>query len=813
MARLADELVGRAAELDALDGAIAGLEGGGPGALVLLGEPGIGKTSLLGELAERADARGHIVLSGGASELEDDLPFWLFVDALDEYVAGLHPRRLESLEDDVRTELALVFPSLAELAGASQAGLHERYRAHRAVRELLQRLAATKPLVLLLDDVHWADPASVELLGALLRRPPAAATLLAMSARPRQLPERLAGALGRADRAGSLTRLELRPLGRDDAGRLLGEAVDRELADALYELLAPDLVRGTDVPRRFMFRHPLVRRVVYETAPGGWRLGAHERCAAALAERGASAAARAHYVEHAARHGDPDALAVLREAGGAAVARAPAIAARWFGAALRVMPESAPAEERVELLLARAQALGATGQLEESRADLLESLALVPDELVAVRVRLTVACAGVEHMLGRYAEARARITAVLGRIPDAATPAAVALMIVLAFDGLFRADFDSMGDAAERALEVARPLGDLPLTATAAAVLTLARAWGGAIEAAEATRAEAVALVDAMSDEELAGRIDAAAHLAAAELYMDRYDDAGAHAERALAAARATGQDFPTLIPILASAHFMRGRLAEATEVIDRGIESARLTDIPQDLAWRLHIRSSAALAAGDLDTAFGSAEEAVELTGELDGNFVSAYPGLGLAAALLAAGDPARAVVVLAGSAGGEELPLIPRGWRPNAFELLARCHLELGPPRERRARSRPRRGHRRGGWPADCRRVARARRRCGRARRGGAGRGGEASARVGQRGGERRRGGRGRALKRARRPGLGPGRRRRPRGSRVRARRHPVRGMRRAALPRRGRARAAQARPPHPPAHAPGRRRRGGP
>jgi hypothetical protein len=65
-----------------------------------------------------------------------------------------------------------------------------------------------------------------------------------------------------------------------------------------------------------------------------------------------------------------------------------------------------------------------------------------------------------------------------------------------------------------------------------------------------------------------------------------------------------------------------------------------------------------------------------VELTREVDENFVSAYPGVGLAAALLAAGDPARAVGVRVGSAGGEELPLIPRSWRAHALERSRRTH-----------------------------------------------------------------------------------------------------------------------------------------
>ena len=112
---------------------------------------------------------------------------------------------------------------------------HERYRMHRAVRELLGLLAATKPLVLVLDDVHWADSGSVELIGALLRRPPAAPVLMALAVRPRQVPERLSAALERAHREGTLTRLELCALTRSEAGELLGESVEGSLATVLYE--------------------------------------------------------------------------------------------------------------------------------------------------------------------------------------------------------------------------------------------------------------------------------------------------------------------------------------------------------------------------------------------------------------------------------------------------------------------------------------------------------------------------------------------------------------------------------------------------
>ena len=200
------------------------------------GEPGIGKTRLLRELARLAETRGYLVLAGSASELERDLPFSVYVDALDEYVQGLDPTALAALDDDVRTELAHVFPSLSTLASGREAALqHERYRSHRAVQALLEQLAATKPLVLVLDDFHWADSASVELLGALLRRPPGAAVLIAVAVRPRQTPERLSTALERAHRAGTLTRLELGALTSDESRELLGGAVDAAAAALLYE--------------------------------------------------------------------------------------------------------------------------------------------------------------------------------------------------------------------------------------------------------------------------------------------------------------------------------------------------------------------------------------------------------------------------------------------------------------------------------------------------------------------------------------------------------------------------------------------------
>src|SRR6266540_2749157 len=748
MALLAEHLVGRADELASLEQVLGELDRDRSGAIELVGEPGIGKTRLLTEFAARAEERGQIVLAGSAAELEQDLPFSVFIDALDEYIHGLEPARLAALDDDVRTELGHVFPSLSTLATGRTAALqHERHRSHRAIRKLLEQLAT------------------------LLRRPPAEAVLIALAVRPRQVPERLSGALERAQRAGTLTRIELGPLSRDETRDFLGEAVEaaeaaafyeqsggnpfyleqlarslertsadataaaemsaaigvpstvaaaltEELAllsdearhvlewaavagdpfepelaaaaaampeaaaiDAVDELLQLDLVRPTDVPRRFRFRHPLVRRAIYEATRGGWRLGAHERCAEALAARGTGAAARAHHVERSAREGDVAAVALLREAGETAARLAPASAARWFAGALRLLPQNAPAQERVELLLARADALTATAHFADSHSALLEALSTVPADSVPLRARLIRACAGVEHLLGQQEQAHDRLAQALQALPESASPEAVALMIELALNGFYATNYQSMLDWAQPAVQAAKRVGDPPLTAAAVAMLALADAMTGAAERVEADRSEAAALVDSLFDDELAQRLDAAAWLAGAELYLDRYAEADAHASRALTLGRATGQGelFLVLYQILGRAWYVRGRLAEATELLDGAIEAARLLGNTHALAWNLFNRYVVALAAGDLDIALASAQQSVDLSRELDEGFVAAWAAVRLAAVLLETGEPERAVELLLGSAGGEELTLIPGGWRSYCLELLTRCWLAL--------------------------------------------------------------------------------------------------------------------------------------
>ena len=771
-ARQADPVVGREDELRSFEQVLDELDAGHSGAIELVGEPGIGKTRLLSELAARAERRGYLVLSGSASELERELPFSVFVNALDEYVESLDSDRLAALDDDVQAELAHVLPSLAVLAaGRTVAPQDERYRTHRAVRALLEQLAGAGRLVLLLDDFHWADPASIELLGALLRRPPAAAVLIAVALRPRQTPERFAAALEREHRAATLTRVELGAFTLDEARQFLGERFgcadatllyresggnpfyleqlvrspehggrapsaaevsltgldvprgvaaslseelqllsdesrlvlegaaiagdpfeidlaaaaggtsDAAAIRALDELLELDLVRSTDAPRRFRFRHPLIRRAVYEATAGGWRLGAHDRCAEALVARGATAAERAHHVERSARQGDFAAVAVLREAGEGAVRLAPESAARWFGGALRLLPATASTRERVELLLDRSGAFAASGRFTDSHESMLEAVAIVAGQPSDLCTTVATVCAGVERFLGRYEHAHERLVRALRVLPDMNSGESAELLIELTLNEFYRSRYEAMHEWAARAVTAARGTGDAALTAAALAMPALAHAMTGPTEAARSHRAEAAACVDELSDEELSLRPDAAAWLAAAEIYLDLYTEADAHASRALALARASGRGDPLfrLYPILPRVWYVRGKLAESAELLDGAIEAGRLLGSPPALAGNLFNRSAVALAVGDLDLALATAEEGADLTRDLDEGFVRAWAAVRLAGVLVETGEPARAVEVLLGRAGGEELALIPGGWRTYCLELLTRCRLAL--------------------------------------------------------------------------------------------------------------------------------------
>jgi DNA-binding SARP family transcriptional activator len=224
-------LFGRKAEVARL-GAIldAALQGRG-GIAIVRGEAGIGKTRLVSALVGEAVSRGCRVLLGRCHESDSILPFGPWVDAMraggvgsdGDVLAALHPTR--------RAELTRLLPE-ADTAGLPRAS-DSALPLFESVTDLVQHLAARRPLLLVVEDVHWADETSLRLLAFVSRRVSAWPAVLVVTARDDELADaalarRTLEELSRAPRTSSLV---LSPLSRADTGSLVA-ALARVGSDA-----------------------------------------------------------------------------------------------------------------------------------------------------------------------------------------------------------------------------------------------------------------------------------------------------------------------------------------------------------------------------------------------------------------------------------------------------------------------------------------------------------------------------------------------------------------------------------------------------
>ncbi len=256
-----DPLVGREREMERGRAALARALGGQPSFFVLIGDPGIGKTRLAEELAAEASTAGALVLFGRASEGGHQPAFWPWLQILRGYASATDPATLAGLLGRGAADVATVAPDIAErLSLASRASTLEpeqaRFAFFDAMDRFLVRASRQQPLVLVLDDLHWADEGSLLLLEFLSRELGGARLLLVATSRSAELAEapelqRALAALARA--AQGFDSLTLTGLEREDMAWLIeawaGEPPSPALLEAVCDrsegnpLFARELVR------------------------------------------------------------------------------------------------------------------------------------------------------------------------------------------------------------------------------------------------------------------------------------------------------------------------------------------------------------------------------------------------------------------------------------------------------------------------------------------------------------------------------------------------------------------------------------------
>ncbi|MEV5799661.1 LuxR family transcriptional regulator [Streptomyces collinus] len=763
-------MVGRSAELARLDALLTDLGRSGlPKVVDIVGEPGIGKSRLLDEVCARARAAGITALRGRATEYEQHVPHRLFTDALAD------PGPLDA--DPALAEARSVLCGIGKEPGDGRAeGTAARFGLHRAIAASLTHLGE-QGLVLALDDLHWADPASRELVDHLIRHPPRGPVLLVVARRDRQTPASLTAALTRGAVGGAVLQLALEPLSEQESVLALAPDIPGERARRLHAasegnplylfalahahrtggpphgptpdghgdavepaglprgltvLLLDELTTLTEPQRRLVeavaalgdhatpalvtavtglslkdvenetgalvardllragpggrwaLRHPLLRALVHEGTAPGWRAEIHRRAARELARAGAPVTDRARHVERSLTGWDAQAAEVLVEAAARFTSTAPGTAAHLLDVVLTHLPDTPDRfARRGELVLARARALGVSGNLQESR-DLLHILIeTAGKDHPELRTRAVAQCAVMERHLGHSPEATALLRRELSRDPGPSPAQAVSLRLALGMSALLTASYPDAREDVAQAVALARSHDHPTGEAAALALAALGEAYEGETEAAARFADAAGSLADALTDPGLADPCEALVWLAWAETLLERYDDAERHLTRGLRIARRTGQlhVLPHLLTSRAFVHLTTCRLPSALEAAEEAESIARAAGSDELLGFTLAIKTLVLLLVRPLGDAgaLSTGEEAVAAAGRSRGWWSSlAWCMLGHAA--YASGDPHRAREAITTAGGGAALPLLQPSIRPGQLDTLAAAALAAG-------------------------------------------------------------------------------------------------------------------------------------
>ncbi|MFQ5880212.1 MAG: AAA family ATPase, partial [Dehalococcoidia bacterium] len=268
--------VGREAELRQLQAAFDGALSGQGALVMVVGEPGIGKTALCEQLATYAALRGGRTLVGHCYEEGSlSLPYLPFVEALRSYVLT---REVDDLRQELGTGAADVARIVSEVRQRVQVELRpagdpeeERYRLLQAVTDFLRNAASVQPLLVVLEDLHDADRGTLELLTHVAHNLVGARLLVVGTYRDVEVDRAhpLSAALAELRRVAAFERVHLRGLSAEEVQRMLsaiaGQEVTWGLAEAVHRQTEGNPLFVQEVVR-YLAEEGLVKR-----EEGRWR--------------------------------------------------------------------------------------------------------------------------------------------------------------------------------------------------------------------------------------------------------------------------------------------------------------------------------------------------------------------------------------------------------------------------------------------------------------------------------------------------------------------------------------------------------------
>jgi len=277
---LCPTLVGRDEQLFVLEDALLAAHRGESRFIALGGEAGMGKTRLSAELAKRAQRLRWDVLWGACSEAELPLPYLPLVEALGNYLSAQETARLAGLLGPARRELAQLFPQLGGDDFAVPVGdpAQAKLRLFESVVALLAVPAREHGLLLVVEDVHWADSATRELLDHLARRLTNMRSLLLVTYRSDELDRRhpLTPLLQTWRRSGVAEVVALAPLARDEIARMIAAILDDEEVESEFRDLMHVRTDGNPFVLEEMLKEAIDRGDVYRTGEGWQRRSLEE---------------------------------------------------------------------------------------------------------------------------------------------------------------------------------------------------------------------------------------------------------------------------------------------------------------------------------------------------------------------------------------------------------------------------------------------------------------------------------------------------------------------------------------------------------